>query len=544
MDKAFYNTSYSAQRTFADMLTLLNTSPLGLQSAGVAADSATRLIGDPPRQGRAGLGRRTAPTLRATDNLNYQANIDFTPSSSGTGNSLTLGVFGGYVHVQPTGGGVQMLTRTPAQTGEAGGVVDVGVAPALELLLVRRAVADDARRLRFSSSRRRRISTIPTGTVRVASQLPDGTTSIKTLSFGGGSPPSEVVERRGAADEPAAVVQQQQQAHDQGDVERLARAQHVGRRARRSGTFSFNSLADLEAGRPASYTRTLSSIHFPSDQLTAGVSIGDAWRPTSTVQVQYGVRADANRFLFQSDVQPAVRDDVRHSQRRRAESRQLQPARRPAVDLRHRADDRVRAGRGTSAARGDSCRRRHLSECWSGEPALERGEPDGLAELHADDRVRRPGGARAQLGGYTTDPASTPSVCADSTHGRDLLECVAERVGVRPRFRAAALVAHGGRLVGAGARQPFRARPPGRVFLEHESAGHRRREPRRGPRPSSLGSEDRRPVYRRSGVDRSGDGHDRDRESSRNHAEFRNVATNKSRTSIRGRPSWWSSSCR
>jgi hypothetical protein len=32
MDKAFYNASYSAQRTFADMLTLLNTSPLGLQS--------------------------------------------------------------------------------------------------------------------------------------------------------------------------------------------------------------------------------------------------------------------------------------------------------------------------------------------------------------------------------------------------------------------------------------------------------------------------------------------------------------------------------
>src|SRR4029079_1568191 len=44
MDKAFYNASYSAQRTFADMLTLLNTSPVGLQSAGVAADFATRFI--------------------------------------------------------------------------------------------------------------------------------------------------------------------------------------------------------------------------------------------------------------------------------------------------------------------------------------------------------------------------------------------------------------------------------------------------------------------------------------------------------------------
>jgi hypothetical protein len=74
------------------------------------------------------------------------------------------------------------------------------------------------------------------------------------------------------------------------------------------GTFSFNSLADLEAGRPAAYTRTLSEIHFPSDQFTAGVSIGDAWRPSSTVQVQYGVRADANRFLFRPDANIAVRD--------------------------------------------------------------------------------------------------------------------------------------------------------------------------------------------------------------------------------------------
>src|SRR5207302_7787916 len=74
------------------------------------------------------------------------------------------------------------------------------------------------------------------------------------------------------------------------------------------GTFSFNSLADLQAGIPAAYTRTLSSIHLPTDQVTAGVSVGDAWRPTSTVQVQYGVRADGNRFLFRPSFNAAVRD--------------------------------------------------------------------------------------------------------------------------------------------------------------------------------------------------------------------------------------------
>src|SRR5439155_12314060 len=76
------------------------------------------------------------------------------------------------------------------------------------------------------------------------------------------------------------------------------------------GSFAFNSLADLEAGAPAAYTRTLSSIHFPSDQVTAGVSAGDAWRPTTTLQVQYGVRADGNRFLFRPDFNAALRDSL------------------------------------------------------------------------------------------------------------------------------------------------------------------------------------------------------------------------------------------
>ena len=94
MDQAFYNASYSAQRTFADMLTLLNTSPLGLEAAGVASDSAVRLLSI-LRAKQVPVSLANGPSLRATDNLNYQANVDFTPSSSGTGNSLTLGVFGG-----------------------------------------------------------------------------------------------------------------------------------------------------------------------------------------------------------------------------------------------------------------------------------------------------------------------------------------------------------------------------------------------------------------------------------------------------------------
>jgi hypothetical protein len=304
-DKSFYNASYSAQRTFADMLTLLNTSPVGLQAAGVAADSANRLIGILHKKG-VPVSVSNQPTLRATDNLNWQANIDFTPSSSGTGNSLTLGVFGGYVHVQPTGGGVSTLTRTPAQIGEAhawstsasllhSNYFWFGVLSQTTLGV---ALQQQSQAPYFD---------FPTGTVRVASQLPDGTTSIKNLSFGGGTQPSEVANQ-------AVQLTNTLQWFSTNNKHTIKLTSSVSREHNTSdvnaslGAFAYNSLADLEAGVPSAYSRTLSSIHFPTDQITGAISIGDAWRPTSTVQAQYGVRVDGNHFLFRPDFNPAVRD--------------------------------------------------------------------------------------------------------------------------------------------------------------------------------------------------------------------------------------------
>ncbi|MCC6244591.1 MAG: hypothetical protein IT353_17235, partial [Gemmatimonadaceae bacterium] len=65
-----------------------------------------------------------------------------------------------------------------------------------------------------------------------------------------------------------------------------------------NGSFQFNSLADLEAGRPALFTRTLNNVRGATDQLSGGISIGDAWRPTPELQVQYGFRVDGNYFLY------------------------------------------------------------------------------------------------------------------------------------------------------------------------------------------------------------------------------------------------------
>lgn len=305
VDESFYSASWSAQRTFADNLTLLNTSPLGLQSAGVSADSAQRLLSILGGKG-VPISIDHGPRLRATDNLNYQANIDFTPSSSGAGNSLTLGLFGGYVHVQPTGGGVSMLTRTPAQTGHAD-----AWSTSASLMHSNYFWFGVLSQTTLGMSLQQRSSApyldYPTGTVRVGSLLNDGTTSISDLSFGGGEP-------TGGVSNQAVQLSNQLQwftndnRHTIKVTSSVSREHNTTDMGASAGTFSFNSLADLQAGLPASYTRTLSSTHLPSNQVTAGVSVGDSWRPTRTLQVQYGLRVDGNRFLDQPSFNAAVRD--------------------------------------------------------------------------------------------------------------------------------------------------------------------------------------------------------------------------------------------
>src|SRR5206468_3627004 len=74
------------------------------------------------------------------------------------------------------------------------------------------------------------------------------------------------------------------------------------------GSFAFTSLGDLEANRPSAFTRTLANRTESGSQLTGVLAVGDYWRPTLNVQVQYGVRVDANRFLSTPGFNQAVLD--------------------------------------------------------------------------------------------------------------------------------------------------------------------------------------------------------------------------------------------
>src|SRR5690606_41940683 len=59
---------------------------------------------------------------------------------------------------------------------------------------------------------------------------------------------------------------------------------------------SFQSLADLEAGRPALFTRTLGADERTGRSSTAAAYLGDTWRLSQSWQVTFGVRGERSWF--------------------------------------------------------------------------------------------------------------------------------------------------------------------------------------------------------------------------------------------------------
>jgi hypothetical protein len=64
----------------------------------------------------------------------------------------------------------------------------------------------------------------------------------------------------------------------------------------RYGTFTFESLQDLQNGTPSSFTRTLPGDRIRLSSTSGALALGDAFRATRRLQLQYGVRAEGTRL--------------------------------------------------------------------------------------------------------------------------------------------------------------------------------------------------------------------------------------------------------
>ena len=302
-DRAFYNLSYQLGRRSSDFQSLLNTNALGLQTAGVAPDSVTRLLGI-LQQERVPATSASVGGHRLTDQGSVLGSLDYTPPGSTSGQAFNLTFNGGWGRIDPAAGStIDVPGFGGTRTNWRGGL------QARHSGYLRGVLSETSLGVSASENSGTPYLALPAGRVRVSSDFDDGVSGVQVLSFGGNPAIDATQQTTGAA------FMNQLSLFSGNNRHRLkltSELRHEGitqeTAANRLGTFTFNSLADLEAGTPSSFTRQLSTRRRDSDQLVGGLSLGDAWRVKPDVQVQYGVRVDANRFLDRPARNEAVED--------------------------------------------------------------------------------------------------------------------------------------------------------------------------------------------------------------------------------------------
>ncbi|HEV8410116.1 MAG TPA: hypothetical protein VGQ30_06385, partial [Gemmatimonadaceae bacterium] len=278
-----------------------------LEHAGIAADSAMRLAAL-LRTAGIPVGAGGAPLGRIDDNISFIGRIDHAPydwkslQSSQTTWGLTA-----YAKLARTQG----LALGPASTGASAGESSLGIG-SLQGEWSTYFAADHLADIRSSITYSKNAATpyvnLPSGQVLVASAFPDGTGGTADLQFGG-NPILRTATQRWTWESigdlqlysPGLVMHK---VRVTGDIRYDAGSRDDGTNA--LGTYSFNSLADFQANRPSSFTRTLNSTEQRGAAWNAFAAIGDGWRATQDLLINYGARVEGNVFANAPAYNPSV----------------------------------------------------------------------------------------------------------------------------------------------------------------------------------------------------------------------------------------------
>jgi hypothetical protein len=301
-NQSFYNFAWQLGRRQNDLFSLLSTDPVALRTAGIAPDSAARLAA---MMQTFGIPTSTAslPGSRLSDQGSVIGSFDIAPPSSRAGSAYNATMNGSWNRQTPVS---NLSTEFPAHSGDRiswnGGLQGrhstyFGFGVLSETTLG--ASASHAATNPFLA--------MPSGSVLINSTFSDGSPGVKMASFGG-SPTLNVTSSNASV-----AFTNQLSWFSENNKHRVKLSTELRRDSYSQdqninslGSFTFNSLADLEAGRPAAFTRQLAPRTRHGSQLVGAMSLGDSYRATRTLQIQYGVRMDGNSFPDRPNANPTV----------------------------------------------------------------------------------------------------------------------------------------------------------------------------------------------------------------------------------------------
>ncbi len=298
-NKLFYNASFQLGRRSSDLQTLLNTDPAALERVGISQDSVNQLLA---YMASAGIPSTVGavPSNRLNDQGAVFSQFSYSPSGTDSWGMLVNGSW------NRSGAASLSTSAVPAHGGQntrQSGTVQISHAGYFGYGFL----DETSLSLSASTNDANGYLSLPDARVLVTSDFADGTSGVSTLQFGGNSGyPSNLTNYQWQASNATSWFTDDN-AHrikltEDLQVSRFIQDQNANSR----GTFTYNSLSDLEAGLPASFSRRLVPARRSGDVATIAFSLGDAWRPADRVQIQYGVRAEGSKFSTTPQYNPLV----------------------------------------------------------------------------------------------------------------------------------------------------------------------------------------------------------------------------------------------
>ncbi|HVX42008.1 MAG TPA: carboxypeptidase-like regulatory domain-containing protein [Gemmatimonadaceae bacterium] len=301
-DKSFYNLSYQLGQRANPWKSLLNTSALGLETAGIAPDSVTRLLGI-MQQDDIPCKTGGMPGQQLNDQGVVLGSFDFAPPSSTSGQAVNVTASGTWFKFNPLSASTSELpAHSGAMTSWMGGIQAHHSAYFGFGVLTETGLSVSAAH-RYGTP----FLDLPSASVRVSSDFADGTSGVQNVSLGG-SPflnTSNSMHSVGLKNQLSwFTLDNKHRLKLTTEMRRDSYA--LDQTTNQLGSFSFNSLDDFQAGRPASFTRTLLPRDRGGSEWVGALSLGDSYRYSDDLQVQYGVRLDGDRYADAPTENPLV----------------------------------------------------------------------------------------------------------------------------------------------------------------------------------------------------------------------------------------------
>lgn len=296
-----YNVALDVARTIGDPVTLVNADADALVRAGVAPDSVARLVAVAPPLGLP-LSGGGAPSDRRHDAVSWLGRLDDTRDTMSTRALTTFlgvtrdGALGFGPLAAPSSAG-ERLERTMGTQLTLGSYVGPG-----RNVLTETRLALSGVRMEVSPYRQ-----LPGANVLVRSASVDAGRDITGLALGGGSFLSADDSRWTAEGANETIWNAGGRRHRfkallWGRIDGL-RQQGM---TNQLGTFNFNSIQDLEAGRPVSFTRTLSQPERAGTVWNGATAFAHQFAPTRYFSLLYGARLEVDGFASKPPSNPTL----------------------------------------------------------------------------------------------------------------------------------------------------------------------------------------------------------------------------------------------